>query len=106
MATWLWPGPRFWTLKPATFEARASMPSTPRERSTSSVGAATEKGVFCTVSSRFMAVTVISSSSFASRAKSAFRVAPASSLSSFRVCLPKPLSETVTEYTPGGRLTV
>src|SRR5258708_11060043 len=61
MATWLWPGPRFCTVTPATFAAMPSIVSTPRLRSTAAVGAATEKGAFCRVSSRKREVTVISS---------------------------------------------
>jgi hypothetical protein len=60
METVLWPGPRFCTLKSATFAATPSRLSTPRSRSTSSVGAAIEIGVEKTVSSRFMAVTLTS----------------------------------------------
>ncbi len=69
MATWLWPGPRFCTLKPATFAATPSRSVTPRRCSTSSVGAATEKGTSCSVDSRFSEVTVTSSESWAASAE-------------------------------------
>jgi hypothetical protein len=100
MATWLWPGPRFCTLKPATSRATPSMSSMPRERRSASVGAATEKGVSCTVVSRFMAVTVTSSSPRGCREKSA--LPPPAPTSTLFVSFPKPLSETATVYAPVG----
>ena len=77
IATWLWPGPRFCTVKPATFAATSSMSVAPRTRSVSSLVADKEKGTFLTTSSRFMAVTVISSERFVSRVKSTVSVPPA-----------------------------
>jgi hypothetical protein len=50
--------------------------STPRERSTSSVGAATEKGTSRSVSSRLVAVTVTASLSAGCSTKSRDRDAP------------------------------
>src|SRR2546425_256400 len=45
IAGWLWPGPRFWTVKPATFCATCSMLSTPRMRSACSIAAPTEQAL-------------------------------------------------------------
>jgi hypothetical protein len=101
IATWLCPGPRFWTLNPATLRATPSMSSMPRDRSWSSVSAAMETGVFCTVSSRFIAVTVTSSSRLVWRVKSALTVAPGSTFTPGLVSFPKPLSAAATEYVPG-----
>jgi hypothetical protein len=50
-------------------------------------------------------VTVICSSNCAASVKSAGSEAAAATLRSFRVCRAKPLNDTVTEYTPGARLT-
>ena len=61
MATWLWPGPRFCTVKPATLADTSSIVSAPTSRSFCSDGADTDIGTSCTVSSRFRAVTTISS---------------------------------------------
>ena len=67
-------------MNPATFAATPSMSSTPRSRSTSSVGAATENGTSCTVSSRFIAVTVISSLNDGCSEKSIDTDAPAATV--------------------------
>jgi hypothetical protein len=96
MAIWLWPGPRFWTEKLATLAAASSRFSTPRSRMVSSVVAAIEKGVSCTVSSRFMAVTVTSSEIRSSRAKSTLAAEPASTRWSVRTIFRKPWTSAVT----------
>jgi hypothetical protein len=93
IATWLCPGPRFCTVKPATFAATSSMSSAPRARSSPSVGAAIEKGTSERLCSRSMAVTVTSSELRGSRVKSAVEAAPTSTC---RLCPPKPLSATET----------
>jgi hypothetical protein len=56
------------------------MLSTPLSRRISSVGAVMETGVLCTVSSRFMAVTVTASAILTSREKLMTRLAPAASV--------------------------
>ena len=96
MEIWLWPGPRFWTAKPATLAATSSIFSMPRSRMTSSVGAVTETGVLKMVVSRFMAVTVTSSEILNSRAKSAFTVAPSPTLWSLTVTGRKPCTSAET----------
>jgi hypothetical protein len=70
MATWFCPGPRFWTLKPATLAATASRFSAPRSRSTVALGAAIEKGTSSRVSSRSVAVTTTCCSGRVSSEKS------------------------------------
>ena len=97
MATWLWPGPRFCTVNPATLAATPSMLSTPRRCSCCSVGAATEKGTSSRVCSRRMAVTVTSSWSCGSSENSTAAGEEASTLRSRFVWRPKPFSATVTE---------
>ncbi len=79
------------------------MLSAPRSRSTSSVGAATESGVFATVSSRFIAVTVTSVASFTSRTRSTVAAPPASRRWSFTVSFRKPWTSVETVYAPGRR---
>src|SRR6185436_17322920 len=106
IATWLWPGPRFCTLKLATLRATPSMSSTPRLRSSSSVGAATENGTSRSVDSRFSEVTVISSASWVVRAKSVLSVAPDSSLRSRSDWWPTPRKSALAEYVPAGTLTL
>jgi len=58
MATWLCPGPRFWTLNPATFAAIDSMFSAPRSRIALALSAAMENGTSASSCSRNVAVTV------------------------------------------------
>ena len=77
------------------------MSSTPRARSTCSVGAAIENGTLSTVSSRFMAVTTTSALSAACRVKSSWLVPPPPS-STDCVTVRKPSSEAVTLTVPGG----
>jgi hypothetical protein len=84
IATWLCPGPRFWTVKPATLAATPSMFSAPRDRRSASEGAAIENGTSPTFCSRSMAVTVTSSSPRGSREKSA-TAPPAPTWTSLRV---------------------
>jgi hypothetical protein len=79
--------------------------STPRWRSSFSVGATTEKGTSATACSRSIAVTVTSSSRPASRPKSAEAVPPSATRTSRRLWRLNPRMETATEYTPGGTLT-
>ena len=90
MATWLWPGPKFWTLKPATLAATSSMFSMPRSRMSPASGAATETGTLIAVSSRFIAVTVASAASFSSSATSTVSVPPAASRWSLWTTFRKP----------------
>ena len=96
IATVLCPGPRFWTLNPATFAATSSIVWAPRSRRVSSVGAATESGVDSTVSSRFIAVTLVSAANRNSSVKSTTTRAPAVSPWSFRTATRKPCMSAVT----------
>jgi hypothetical protein len=54
---WLWPGPRFWTLSPATLRDRSSIVPAPRRWMSFSVWALIENGTSRRVVSRLVAVT-------------------------------------------------
>ena len=60
--TWLWPGPRFCTVRPATLRDTSSMFVAPNWSSCSPVRALMANGTSCSDSARFRAVTVISPS--------------------------------------------
>jgi hypothetical protein len=77
------------------------MSSTPRLRSTCSVGAATENGTLKTVSSRFIAVTVTASLRTGCNRKSV-PLAAVAAASTVCVIDLNPGNEAVTSYAPGG----
>ena len=99
MATWLWPGPRFWTLNPACVVAMSSMVSAPRARSSDAVGAAMEKGTSFNSCSRSVAVTVIALSGTGSSTRST--VVWASTRTSLCEVLRYPTTAAATVYAPG-----
>ncbi len=82
-------------MKPPTLAATPSRLSTPRLRSTSSVGAAIEKGTSFSNSSRFIAVTVTTSVSMTSIEISICAFPPGASSTSC-VLLRKPESDAAT----------